>query len=143
DQQVEDRMCYRMKCPVTVIPNKDVIDQCGARVITKFKPSLLCTPARKRPIEIDIFPSTSASVHIEAGSLGCPGGETVNLTGPTTVNVDLGAIADTDNNGRGQVPIEMVQLTLTGTHGCYGPVTLSLPDPPNHPSPRPPPHLDA
>ena len=136
DGQVDDRLCYKIKCPTTVIPDKDVVDQFGMRTITKFKASLLCTPARKKPIETDIFPTTTASVHIEAGSLGCPGGETVNLTGPTTVNVDLGALADVDGNGREQVPIEMVQLQLTGTSVCYGPVAVSLRDPSKHPHRR-------
>ncbi len=133
DAQIDDRLCYKIKCPSAVIPQKGVIDQFGTHTITKFKASLLCTPARKTPIEIDIFPNTTASVVIEPGSLGCPGGETVNLTGPTRVDVALGALADTDNNGREQVPIEMVQLSLTGNSTCYGPVLVNLRDPTQHP----------
>jgi hypothetical protein len=136
DQQVDDRICYKIKCPTTVIPPKDVVDQFGMRVLTKFRASLLCTPARKKPIENDLFPATSASVTIQPGSLGCPGGETVNLTGPTAVNVALGALADTDGNGREQVPIEMVQLSLTGNSACYGPVSVMLRDPSLHPHRR-------
>jgi hypothetical protein len=136
DQQVDDRICYKIKCPVAIIPDKDVVDQFGMRVLTKFKASLLCTPARKQPIEVDVFPASSATVTIQPGSLGCPGGETVTLGGPTTVNVALGALADTDNNGREQVPIEMVQLSLTGNSVCYGPMVLTLRDPSKHPHRR-------
>src|SRR4029077_2177424 len=109
------------------------VDQFGMHTLSKWKAFMLCAPARKKPIENDVFPNTSASVHIEAGSLGCPGGETVMLSGPTAVNVALGALADTDNNGREQVPIEMVQLSLTGNSTCYGPVAISLRDLSQHP----------
>ena len=43
--------------------------------------------------------------------------------------VDLGALADTDGNGREQVPTEMVQLDLTGNSPMFGPMTLRLRDP--------------
>jgi hypothetical protein len=45
-------------------------------------------------------------------------------------------LADTDGDGREQVPIEMIQLSLTGTTTCAGgqPVTLTLRDPSKHPN---------
>ena len=72
DAQVDDRLCYKIKCPSTVIPQKGVIDQFGNHTITKFKASLLCTPARKTPIENDVFPNTTASVLIEAAPSAVP-----------------------------------------------------------------------
>ncbi|MBI3767819.1 MAG: hypothetical protein HY271_04895 [Deltaproteobacteria bacterium] len=44
-----DRVCYKVKCPkpTTKIPNQSVTDQFGNRTITKFKATLLCTPAVK------------------------------------------------------------------------------------------------
>jgi hypothetical protein len=42
-----DRICYKIKCPTSVIPDQAVTDQFGARTITKFKASFLCTPAVK------------------------------------------------------------------------------------------------
>src|SRR5437667_1295835 len=39
-----DRICYKIKCP-TAVPDQQVTDQFGARTLSKFKASLLCTPA--------------------------------------------------------------------------------------------------
>ena len=43
----EDRICYKIKCPKVVIPDEIVTDQFGTRTVGKFKPFLLCTPAKK------------------------------------------------------------------------------------------------
>jgi len=42
-----DRICYKVKCPVPVapIPDQDVTDQFGGRVVGKLKATMLCTPA--------------------------------------------------------------------------------------------------
>ncbi len=47
DDQREDRICYRIKCPDVDLLPETVTDQFGTRLIGKFKPSLLCTPAVK------------------------------------------------------------------------------------------------
>jgi hypothetical protein len=40
-----DRVCYKVKCPEPFPPDTQVTDQFGTRTVTKFKTSLLCTPA--------------------------------------------------------------------------------------------------
>jgi hypothetical protein len=72
------------------------------------------------PIEVDHFPNSYAEVEFS-----CPGipPEVVMLKGPTTVEVDLGALADTDGNAREQVPTEIVALQLTG-ESSIGPILL-------------------
>ncbi len=72
------------------------------------------------PIEVDVFPSS-----IGVAEVSCPGfTEIIPVSGPTTVEVDLGAIADPDGNGREQVPTEIVDLSLTGFGPTVGAVTI-------------------
>jgi hypothetical protein len=74
------------------------------------------------PKEIDFFPNSTAIVILNG-----PGGvDSVTMTGPTTVEVDLGALRDADVNLLEEVPTEMVQMDLTGTSTIYGPLTLRL-----------------
>ncbi len=40
-----DRVCYKAKCPVAVIPDQAITDQFGTRTVTTFKAAYLCTPA--------------------------------------------------------------------------------------------------
>lgn len=73
------------------------------------------------PVEVDFFPGTLATM--ELFCVGQPVAETIALGGPTTVEVDLAAIADSDGNSREQVPTEIVAMQLTGT-SSFGPVIL-------------------
>ena len=77
-------------------------------------------------IEVDVFPESFAVV-----DLALPDGsfETVKLSGPTIVEVYLGELADSNSNGREQVPTEIVQMELTGMSTTMGPVIMRLPDP--------------
>jgi len=52
----------------------------------------------------------------------------VALSGPTTVSVDLGSLADSDSDGKEQVPTEMLQLELQGVSPDFGPVKVRLRD---------------
>ncbi len=72
---------------------------------------------------MDAFDETKALIGLEF-----PDGSTqsVRLKGPSTVLVDLGSLQDTDNNGREQVPTEMVQLDLAGVSPTLGRVNLTL-----------------
>jgi len=81
-------------------------------------------------VEVDVFPDTRAVVGIMM-----PDGsaETLTLHGPSVAEVQLGKLADSDGDGREQVPSEMVQLELTGTSPTLGPVTLRLRDPAKRP----------
>lgn len=74
-------------------------------------------------IEVDTFPHTTAQIELEV----LPDGSTflVTLTGPSTVHVNLGNLGDPDFDLLEQVPIELVQLTLTG-NSPLGPVNLGL-----------------
>ena len=93
--------------------------------------SLSNPTARADPIETDHFPNSLATLEIEIET------EIVQmtLTGPTTVEVDLGSLADTDHDGREQVDTEIVSMQLTG-FGALGPATLRLRDPADHPFQR-------
>lgn len=84
------------------------------------------------PAEVDFFPNSKAEVTINTPF----GPDTVELTGPTTVIVDIGNVADTDGDGREQVQTEIVQMELTGTSTLLGPVTVRLRDPNKHPFQR-------
>ncbi len=75
------------------------------------------------PIEVDVFPDSFAVVEIETPV----GSEVITLTGPTTVEVDLASLADTDGNSREQVPTEVVQMDLSGD-SMFGPVELRIRD---------------
>jgi len=89
--------------------------------------------AQADPIETDHFPNSLATVEIDTPL----GSETVTLSGPTTVEVDLGSLADTDADGREQIDTEIVQMELTGHSALLGPVTMKVRDPakdPFHPS---------
>jgi hypothetical protein len=82
------------------------------------------------PVEIDSFPASVAQVTL---ALPQPGGgmktETVNLSGPTVVQVDIdpatGFAADTDGDGLDQVPTRMLDLDMTG-NSSLGQVVVSL-----------------
>jgi len=85
--------------------------------------------ARADPIEADCFAESTAEVAIDTPF----GPETITLSGPTRVEVDLGSLADTDADGREQVGTEIVQMELTGVSILLGPVTIRLRDPAKHP----------
>jgi hypothetical protein len=87
------------------------------------------------PPEIDHFPNSSAVVDVML-----PDGtvHTVNLSGPTTVQVwvgEQGQADDSNGNGLDEVETEMVQLELTGS-SPMGPVVMRLADPSRHPGLR-------
>ncbi|MBI1884791.1 MAG: hypothetical protein HYS09_00465 [Chloroflexi bacterium] len=85
--------------------------------------------------EFDRFSASFATA-----TVGFTGGQpdTVNLSGPTTVRVDLGKLSDTacgtTANNREEVPTELVQLSLTGSGPNIGPVTVTLRPPTKHPN---------
>jgi hypothetical protein len=45
----DDYICYLIKCPKTVAPDRFVADQFGRRLQEKYKPFKVCVPARKAP----------------------------------------------------------------------------------------------
>ena len=78
---VDDRICYKMKCPKVTIDPLTVTDQFGTRSIEKFKPALLCTPAAKGipGAEFDIqleleTPVTLGALQLAVSYSGAPGG---------------------------------------------------------------------
>jgi len=83
--------------------------------------------AQAAPLEVDYFPDSRATVEIE-NPLGTPF-DTVMVTGPTTVNVDLGSLGDGDSDGYEEIQTEIVQMQLTGTStNLHLPVILRLRD---------------
>lgn len=85
-----------------------------------------------RTVEVDDFLSSLAVVDLRYPA-NSPTEHLVTLTGPATVHVDLGGIADTDLNGREQVSTSMEQLQLTGTDPNFGTVIVRRRDPLQHP----------
>ncbi|MFQ5884219.1 MAG: hypothetical protein ACE5IO_03870, partial [Thermoplasmata archaeon] len=83
-------------------------------------------------IEVDYFPNSEAVVEV----LTPFGAETLTVQGPTTVEVILSDLGDTDGDGREQVPTEIVQMELTGSSPMLGPVTIRLRDPSESPFQR-------
>ena len=72
-------------------------------------------------IEVDYFPSSVAEIELRL-----PDGSTavVVLSGDQTWEVDLGSLGDSDGNGREEVPTEIVQMDLTGSHDDLGPISI-------------------
>jgi len=88
--------------------------------------------AQADPIEVDHFPHSLGRVQILVGSLS----ETVVVSGPTTVEVDLGSLADADSDGREDIQTEIVSMDLTGHSSLLGRVELRLRDPAKDPLQR-------
>ena len=88
--------------------------------------------AQADPMEVDHFPHSLGRVQILVGSLS----ETVVVSGPTTVEVDLGSLADMPPNGREEIQTEIVQMELTGHSSLLGRVELRLRDPAKDPLKR-------
>ncbi len=59
-----DRICYKLKCPVTVIDPLEVTDQFGTRKVGKFKAVLLCTPAQKGALPTTTTSSTTTTTAV-------------------------------------------------------------------------------
>jgi len=72
------------------------------------------------PIETDHFPSSRATVEMKTPL----GPVTLTLSGPTTVEVDLGSL---EANGKEHVDTEIVQMELRGVSPLLGPVTMRVP----------------
>jgi hypothetical protein len=73
------------------------------------------------PKELDFFPFSLGTVVVDVGGTL----EVIELTGPTTVEVDLASLADTDLDTREQVTTEMTQLDIAGT-ASFGPVSVRI-----------------
>jgi hypothetical protein len=76
-QQTEDRICYKMKCPKVEIDPLQVTDQFGTRNLAKFKPSLLCTPAIKGLPAKRVFVSSTTHLGDLGGGMGALGGDAI------------------------------------------------------------------
>jgi len=103
---------------LTIFPSLTI--EPGSGVLTKSGGTLRILSSS--PLEIDFFP-TSTAIVILNGPLGV---DTVTMTGPTTVEVDLGSLGDADQDGLEEVQTEMVQLDLTGSSPVYGSLTLRV-----------------
>jgi cysteine-rich repeat protein len=79
-----------------------------------------------QPVEVDFFPKSKAEADIRVPA-GSPVPNIVELKGPTTVQVKLGDLQDTDGDGLEQIPTEIVQMELTGT-SPFGRVKVTIRD---------------
>lgn len=73
-------------------------------------------------IEVDYFPNSEAELEIITPT----GFEIISVSGPTTVDVNLSALGDSDGDGLEQVPTEIVQMELTGSSPSFGPINITL-----------------
>ncbi|MCH8995032.1 MAG: hypothetical protein IH959_08730 [Chloroflexi bacterium] len=83
-----------------------------------------------QPTKVDEFPNSVAEITVNTPL----GSDTITLTGPTTVEVDLSSIQEV--NGKDRVLTELVAMELTGTSTLLGPVEVRLRDPSKHPFQR-------
>jgi len=83
-------------------------------------------------VEVDFFPNSLAEVDIRF-PCGSEVPHIVQLQGPTDVHVLLGRVADTDGDGREQVPTEIVAMELTGRSPSFGDLAVRLRDPAQDP----------
>lgn len=81
-------------------------------------------------VETDVFPNSLAQITLSIPNRGT---ETLNLSGPTTVNVFFegkeGGASDTDNDGLDQVKTEITLFEVKGSSPTLGPVTVRLRSP--------------
>jgi len=101
---------------VTIFPGLDLENLSG--VLVKSGGTLIILG----PIETDFFSDSTALVIIKSPL----GTDTITLTGPTTVKVDVGDVKDGDTDNLDEVQTEMLQMDLTGTSTLFGPVTVRL-----------------
>ena len=83
--------------------------------------------------ELDLLFGTFSKVDIHFPP-GAPA-QTVKLSGPTTIKVDMGRPADTDiePNGLEQVQTEIIQMELRGLSPTFGEIVVRVRDPADHP----------
>lgn len=81
------------------------------------------TALRALNVDADHFPDSQALVGIIMADGST---ETLIMFGPTTLHVFLDEVAGTDEDHRGQVPTEMVELSLTGNSQVLGTVRMRL-----------------
>ena len=62
DELVDDRICYKVKCPKQDIAAEAVSDQFGARMLSGFKTQYLCTPALKGTVTTSTTTTTTLPV---------------------------------------------------------------------------------
>ena len=79
DEQMFDRLCYKIKCPKGTIPPILFSDQFGSRTLEKFKAQMLCTPAIKGAPPTTLPTSTTtvplcADADADSFGAGCPNG---------------------------------------------------------------------
>jgi len=61
DDLIDDRVCYKVKCPKVDIAPELVTDQFGSRNVEKFKAQFLCTPAIKGAPTTTTLPPNACS----------------------------------------------------------------------------------
>jgi len=112
--------------PVTVTGTKTDNTQ-----VSSFELQITDRAGNVTTCELDQFPKSRAQVSITNPN------DNVTLSGPVTVLVDIGRLADVSNrcpnpagppgpNGLEEVPSEIVQMELTGTSSMGLPVTVRL-----------------
>ncbi|MBI4546959.1 MAG: hypothetical protein HY707_03205, partial [Ignavibacteriae bacterium] len=121
-------VCVPLGSPTGITRNEALGDDNVLEIVDPFQRQQWRIQGQKGNCgpEIDHFTVSLAVIALEY-----PDGnsETVFLSGPTTVEVQVGKqgqAADTDGDGLDQVTTEIVRLQLTGTSSKVGPITVQL-----------------
>ena len=134
EPQIDPRDVFQFNLDIHVLqtaPQDSVLTFTAEACLHQWNEEIGVCPAPPA-VEVDEFPNSQASIVLQF-----PNGneETVDLSGPATVEVMVGPTGeanDTDGDGLDQVDTEIVQMQLTGV-SSQGPLTLRLRSPLNHP----------
>ena len=111
-----DRVCYRIKCPESAIPDQLVTDQFGTRTVQKFKASMLCTPAVKgSPVTTTTLPCGGAG---PTCSGSCPAGQSCELIRLGCICVTPPVLCGTQPACGGTCPQGMTCTPSLETNDC-------------------------
>jgi hypothetical protein len=122
----DDRVCYKIRCPAFVeIPDQSVTDQFGSRVVSKLKPSLICTPAVKGAAFCGNG-TIDAGEQCETGNLGGASCATAGFPNGGTLACAAGCTFDTDGCARTGLPVtgQTVAYTADKNDGIVGAVAV-------------------
>lgn len=82
EPQSDDRICYKIKCPPASPVDQETSDQFGTRVLSRVKPTMVYTPARKgNLVDSSRYPTLQAAID------AVPDGGTLRLA-PGSYQVD-------------------------------------------------------
>jgi len=121
------RVCYKAKCPATVLPDQLVTDQFGTRTLGKLKAAMLCTPAVAGAA---VCGDGSAGVgeDCDGGDLGGATCASAGFPNGGTLACAPGCTLDTSGCARGGVPVTGQTTAYTADRNDGIPGAVAVPD---------------